>query len=148
MPLNTCPLCTQPEHGLLWHNDHIYVIAVDDALYPGYTRVIWRDHIAEMTQLPPVHRNELMDIIWQVEQTMRQTLQPTKINLAQFGNKVPHMHWHVIPRWQEDSHFPDAIWAPPARRTPAEQKVWAAKAAQISQWLPAYHAQLAKELPA
>jgi diadenosine tetraphosphate (Ap4A) HIT family hydrolase len=23
---------------------------------------------------------------------------------------TPHMHWHVIPRWREDRHFPGPIW--------------------------------------
>jgi diadenosine tetraphosphate (Ap4A) HIT family hydrolase len=37
--------------------------------------------------------------------------QPDKINLACLGNVVPHLHWHVIPRWRDDSHFPAPIWA-------------------------------------
>jgi diadenosine tetraphosphate (Ap4A) HIT family hydrolase len=38
-------------------------------------------------------------------------LQPDKINLASLGNMVPHLHWHVVPRWRDDSHFPAPIWA-------------------------------------
>ena len=38
-------------------------------------------------------------------------MRPTKINLASLGNVVPHVHWHIIPRWTHDSHFPDPIWA-------------------------------------
>ena len=37
-------------------------------------------------------------------------LQPDKINLASFGNMVPHLHWHVIPRFKDDMHFPNPIW--------------------------------------
>jgi len=29
---------------------------------------------------------------------------------------MPHVHWHVIARFVDDAHFPDAIWAP-ARRS-------------------------------
>jgi len=42
---------------------------------------------------------------------LRDTLQPDKINLASLGNQVPHLHWHVIPRFADDAHFPDPIWA-------------------------------------
>jgi len=37
-------------------------------------------------------------------------LRPTKINLAAFGNMVPHLHWHVLARFDWDSHFPQPIW--------------------------------------
>jgi hypothetical protein len=33
-----------------------------------------------------------------------------KVNLASLGNQVPHLHWHVIPRFKDDPHFPFAIW--------------------------------------
>ena len=32
------------------------------------------------------------------------------INLASFGNRTPHVHWHVIPRYHDDAHFPDPVW--------------------------------------
>jgi diadenosine tetraphosphate (Ap4A) HIT family hydrolase len=33
------------------------------------------------------------------------------MNLASLGNQVPHLHWHVIPRFEDDAHFPDPVWA-------------------------------------
>jgi diadenosine tetraphosphate (Ap4A) HIT family hydrolase len=47
----------------------------------------------------------------QVEALMREHLRPTKVNLASLGNVVPHLHWHVIARFDWDSHFPAPIWA-------------------------------------
>ena len=23
---------------------------------------------------------------------------------------TPHLHWHVIPRWHDDRHFPEPVW--------------------------------------
>ena len=40
---------------------------------------------------------------------------PDKINLASLGNMVPHLHWHVIPRFRDDRHFPEPIWGAPQR---------------------------------
>ena len=56
-----------------------------------------------------------MDVVFAVETALREVAQPDKINLASLGNLVPHVHWHVIPRWAADRCFPDPIWAP-ARR--------------------------------
>jgi diadenosine tetraphosphate (Ap4A) HIT family hydrolase len=41
---------------------------------------------------------------------VREVMQPEKINLASFGNMVPHLHWHVIPRYTDDVHFPQPVW--------------------------------------
>jgi diadenosine tetraphosphate (Ap4A) HIT family hydrolase len=42
---------------------------------------------------------------------LRAHLQPTKINLAALGNVVAHLHWHVIARFDWDTHFPAPVWA-------------------------------------
>lgn len=112
-----CELCTPTAETLLWSNDRCRVILVNDADYPGFCRVIWNEHIKEMTDLPPGMRNELMQIVFAVESAVREVLQPEKINLASLGNMVPHLHWHVIPRFRDDKHFPSAVWAAPARAT-------------------------------
>jgi len=38
-----------------------------------------------------------------------------KMNLASLGNMTPHVHWHVVPRFADDRHFPNPIWAAPKR---------------------------------
>lgn len=74
-----------------------------------------------MTDLDPGNRRHLMNVVFAVEMALRRLLRPDKINLATLGNMVPHLHWHVIPRWRDDSHFPAAIWAAPVESTPAAQ---------------------------
>ncbi len=37
------------------------------------------------------------------------------LNLASFGNVVPHLHWHLIPRYLDDRHFPQPVWGPRQR---------------------------------
>jgi diadenosine tetraphosphate (Ap4A) HIT family hydrolase len=51
-----------------------------------------------------------MAAVLAVEDALRDVLQPAKINLASFGNVVPHLHWHVIPRFADDPHFPEPLW--------------------------------------
>ena len=106
-----CLLCQTSGGTVLWQNEHLRVIDANDALYPGFTRVIWMAHVVEMTDLSAVEQAELLRIVLLVEAVQRAELKPDKINLAAFGNVVPHLHWHVIPRWQGDPHFPQAVWA-------------------------------------
>jgi diadenosine tetraphosphate (Ap4A) HIT family hydrolase len=106
----TCELCVQSGGTLLWQSETCRVIRVNDPHYPGFCRVIWKDHVREMTDLPENARNYLMQVVFAVEAVVRQLFSPDKINLASFGNVVPHMHWHIIPRWRDDRHFPEPVW--------------------------------------
>lgn len=116
MPATHCLLCqSKTAEELLWSDAFCRVIWVDDAHYPGFCRVILNAHVREMTDLPPDQRQRLMAVVFAVETAVREVVKPDKINLASLGNVVPHMHWHVIPRWENDRCFPDAIWVP-ARR--------------------------------
>ena len=84
---------------------------VNDPHFVGFARVAWHEHVAEMTDLTPTQRRMLLDVVFTVEQVMRDILSPTKINLASLGNMTPHLHWHVIPRFANDVNFPNPVWA-------------------------------------
>ena len=115
----TCPLCDTPGGDLLWQDDFCRIVRVTDTPdYPGFCRVILNRHVAEMTDLPPAERARLMMTVMKVEQVLRDLLRPDKINLAALGNVVPHVHWHVIPRFFDDPHFPNPIWGVRLRDTP------------------------------
>lgn len=120
--LMNCELCTSDGGELLWRNNLCRVVLVDDAEYPGFCRVILNQHIQEMTQLSVSDRHALMVVVFAVELAIREIMQPDKINLASLGNMVPHLHWHVIPRFSDDKHFPNPVWGE-ARRNSAERNV-------------------------
>jgi diadenosine tetraphosphate (Ap4A) HIT family hydrolase len=113
--VSSCPLCDVDGEEVLWRDDFCRVIWVDEPDYPGFCRVILNRHAKEMTDLAPQERRRLMDVVFAVEAAVRTALTPDKINLASLGNMVPHLHWHVIPRFADDRHFPDPIWARPLR---------------------------------
>jgi diadenosine tetraphosphate (Ap4A) HIT family hydrolase len=106
----TCHLCTHDGGEILASNAVLRIIAPDEPEFPGLVRVVWNLHIGEMTDLSPQHSSALMQVVCQVERLIRDVLNPYKINLASFGNFVPHLHWHIIPRWEDDSYFPESIW--------------------------------------
>jgi diadenosine tetraphosphate (Ap4A) HIT family hydrolase len=133
-----CELCDSPGGEELYRNAQLRVVLVDDVQYPGFCRVIWNAHVKEMTDLPPMSRSAMMQMVMKVESALRETLNPEKINLASLGNMTPHLHWHVIPRFNDDAHFPAPVWAGVQRQTDA-----GAHAARLAA-LPALRAALAR----
>lgn len=111
-----CELC-ELSAPVVWDGDKFSVIVVDDANYPGFCRVIWRDHVREMSDLSTDDRLLLNEAVFKVEQAVREVMQPLKVNVASLGNVVPHLHWHVIPRFADDAHFPAPVWAQAVRST-------------------------------
>lgn len=107
-------MCQESGGEILWEDERCRVIRVvgqEGSDYPGFCRVIWREHVREMSDLPAADRHHLMTLVWATESALRSLYQPRKINLASLGNLVPHLHWHVIPRYADDPLFPAPIWA-------------------------------------
>ncbi|WP_076593288.1 HIT family protein [Herminiimonas arsenitoxidans] len=113
----TCELCDESGGEILFRNEQLRIVLIADANYPGFCRVIWNAHVKEMTDLKPEERSALMKTVCQVESALREVMQPEKINLAALGNMVPHLHWHLIPRFTDDAHYPNPVWAVAQRQT-------------------------------
>ena len=120
--MTICVLCKdelKPEEGqLIWRGDDCRVILVNDPDLPGFCRVIWNRHEAEMTDLSYGERDHLMTLVFAVEEAIRHVMRPDKINVAALGNMVPHIHWHVIPRFKDDAFFPGSAWSSRMQETP------------------------------
>ena len=125
-----CELC-ELKVAPVWRDDKLSVILVDDPAYPGFCRVIWNEHVKEMSDLAPADRLLLNDAVWHVELALRAVMAPGKVNVASLGNVVPHLHWHVIPRYADDAHFPNPVWTAAVRQT--EAPVLAARRALLPQ---------------
>lgn len=104
---------------VLWRDGLCRVVRVSSDDYPAFLRVILERHVKEMTELDERARGQLMRVVWAAESALRGAWNPDKVNLASFGNQVPHLHWHVIGRWSDDAHFPDPPWGAPKRPSPA-----------------------------
>lgn len=117
---NSCALCQASPHLILWQDDFCRVVLLHDTDYPAYCRVELIAHIKEMTDLAPQERARTMKIVFAVETAVREIIQPDKINLASLGNKTPHMHWHIIPRFENDKHFPNSHWGESLREVSSQ----------------------------
>jgi diadenosine tetraphosphate (Ap4A) HIT family hydrolase len=117
-----CPLCDEAGGRLVFEAPKFRVIHAAEVGFPGFYRVVWNAHVAEWSDLAPDDRALCMEAVAVVEQCLRDVLAPVKVNLAALGNMVPHLHWHVIARFEEDSHFPSPVWAAAQRESDPERE--------------------------
>jgi diadenosine tetraphosphate (Ap4A) HIT family hydrolase len=106
-----CPLCDAAGGHVVFEGDKFRLIRADEEGFPAFYRVVWNEHVAEFSDLASADRALCMDAVVRVERVLREHLAPAKINLAALGNVVPHLHWHVIARFEGDSRFPAPVWA-------------------------------------
>ena len=109
-----CVFCKGEGGRRLWRDGRCRIVLTDEP-FAGFCRVIWNAHVREMTDLKAADRDHLMRVVFAVEWALRARLAPDKMNVASLGNLTPHLHWHVIPRFVTDSHFPQPVWGTPQR---------------------------------
>ena len=116
-----CSLCETDGGVLVYRAARFRVVRAEEPGFPAFYRVIWNDHAAEFSDLDTGGQRLCLDAVVAVEQALREQLRPTKVNLASLGNMVAHVHWHVIARFDWDSHFPSPVWAAAQRASPADR---------------------------
>jgi diadenosine tetraphosphate (Ap4A) HIT family hydrolase len=136
-----CELCAPAAAGTaLAQGPRWRVVSAGEPAFPGFYRLVWQAHVAEFSELSREDRQHCLEAVTAIESAMRAHLQPTKINLASLGNVVPHLHWHVIARYDWDSHFPAPVWAEPRRPLDA------GRLAAVRERLPAFEQALVQAL--
>ncbi len=108
--MNECVLCNEMGGTLICKNQLFRIILADDAQYPGFVRLIVNSHYKEMTDLSIADANSVFSAVLKIESIVRDVFNPEKINLATLGNVVAHVHWHIIPRYTYDAHYPNPVW--------------------------------------
>lgn len=79
--------------------------------YRGYCILIYdKDHITRIDQLPGEEWAKLAVDIYRSEIAIYKSMRPDHINIASLGMVVPHLHWHIIPRYKDDSRWGGPIW--------------------------------------
>lgn len=134
-----CVFCASSGGRVVYEDGRARVVVTEEP-FAGFCRVIWKAHVREMTDLAPGDRTHVMNLVFAVEEALRALLRPHKMNVASLGNQTPHVHWHVIPRFVDDSHFPQPVWGARQRDTaprPLPAGFEAALTARLAAALPA-----------
>lgn len=133
-----CPLCdklanrAQLEPGHLVCEGEASVAFLGPwQVYAGYCVVVAREHVRELHDLAPAVRAKFVDEACRVAQAIEAAFRPRKLNVESLGNQVPHLHWHVFPRSEDDPERLKAVWlaleraeADPAERRRLETGPW------------------------
>lgn len=116
MKSESCPAC----EGQWPRGDHrikesrlTVAFLHDDQFFPGWTLLVLKRHAQELFELPRDDRNQLMEEISTMAETLAEVFQAVKINYALLGNQLPHIHWHLIPRLAGDPALQDPVWSIP-----------------------------------
>ena len=83
----------------------------DDQFFPGASLLVLKRHATELFQLTRLERTKLIEEVAAVARALMESFAAVKINYALLGNRVPHVHWHIIPRLIEDPAPSEAPWA-------------------------------------
>ncbi|WP_454854481.1 HIT family protein [Rhizobium binxianense] len=112
-----CTHCEAKGEDRLWWGPAFRVVLVHDTGFEGWCRVIWHEHVSELTDLADGDRRAVWEAVEVLEEALRAELSPFKINIASLGTGAPHLHFHVIPRFEDDPTFPDPVWLRPSRKS-------------------------------
>ena len=130
MPTDSnCPMCQTvaeleraERRDLVWHFPHSIAIVGPWQFYTGYCVLLSRDHATELSQLG-LNRRAFLDEMSLLAEAIEDCFQPHKLNYELLGNHVPHLHWHLFPRYADDPERLQPVWLAleRAKSDPAEK---------------------------
>lgn len=112
-----CPFCHKlatlaslPPDEIVWQFPHSIAFLGPWQYYHGYCILIARRHARELSGLEDLERRAYLDEMCLLARAIEESFHPLKVNYELLGNQVPHLHWHVFPRYQEDPERLKPVW--------------------------------------
>ncbi len=90
-----------------------YVILGDQQFYRGYCVLFAKLHATELYLMPADDARLLFDEMRLVAEAIAAVVKPWKMNYECLGNSEPHVHWHLLPRYETDEMRHGPIWLRP-----------------------------------
>jgi len=117
MPSTDCPFCRKlsdlgslaPEE-LVWQFPHSVALLGPWQYYQGYCILVARTHATELSQLPDAERVAYFNEMCLLARAIEKSFHPRKLNYELLGNQVPHLHWHLFPRYDHDPDALKPVW--------------------------------------
>ena len=87
-----------------------YVKLLPTQYFRGYTLFTAKLCVPEVYDLPTDTRATHLHEMAEVAHAVARAFRPRKMNYEALGNGTPHLHWHVIPRHDDDPHPRGPVW--------------------------------------
>jgi diadenosine tetraphosphate (Ap4A) HIT family hydrolase len=82
----------------------------DNQFFLGWTVLVLKRHATELFDLTRYERTQLIEEVTEIARTLAVVFDAVKVNYELLGNKVPHLHWHIIPRLANDPAPLEPVW--------------------------------------
>jgi len=115
-PIKACPLCApRPDENPLWLK--VATLGVSslyldkNQTYRGHCILIHDEgHFEGLEKLSEASFGKLMQDVRRAANAIVTACQPDLMNYASMGNVVPHVHWHIVPRYKGDPRWGSPIY--------------------------------------
>ncbi len=91
------------------YKNNLINIQIEKSEIP-WLKIFTNEKIKEFSSCTSETKLEIFRVLDIIEKLMLTYFKPEKINIASFGNYVPHVHFHIMSRFKEDSYFPEPMW--------------------------------------
>lgn len=135
-----CPMCSRWDDDVelrIREFEHSYLILNRDQFFPGYCLLFAKQHVTELFDLDLKTRQGMMEEVTRTAAALAALFKPDKLNYELLGNMVPHIHWHLVPRFSSDQLWPRPIWSEPHAETYLSKEDYHQRCEQIRQALEA-----------
>jgi len=103
--------------NLVFYESRVSVAKLNpDQAFEGYTFLTLKWHEEELYKLADKDRKQFLEDMSLVANALSKTFKPDKMNYELLGNSMPHLHWHLVPRYTSDPMWGRPIWAGNRRR--------------------------------
>jgi diadenosine tetraphosphate (Ap4A) HIT family hydrolase len=99
-----------PEADVVWQFPHSVALLGTWQYYHGYCLLIARRHATELFQLSDAERRAYFEEMCLLAKAIAECFRPQKLNYELLGNQVPHLHWHLFPRYGHDPESLRPVW--------------------------------------
>ncbi len=104
----------------IYKNQYIN-IQIEQSEIP-WLKIFSNEDYKEFSQCDKETKLNILEALDIIEKEMLGYFNPDKINIASFGNYVPHVHFHIMARFKNDAYFPEPMWGKKQRESEADIK--------------------------
>jgi diadenosine tetraphosphate (Ap4A) HIT family hydrolase len=99
-----------PPGELVYQFPHSIALLGSWQFFDGYCILVARRHARELFELSKEERRAYLEEMCQLAGVIAYCFQPHKLNYELLGNQVPHLHWHLFPRYRNDPNVLQPVW--------------------------------------